>query len=43
MIDFWSNWEDLRDEIGEGEVHEDWNSKESGFDLKEWISMEERL
>lgn len=31
------------DEIGEGDVHEDWNSKESGFGLKEWISMEERL
>ncbi|PNX60626.1 hypothetical protein L195_g060275, partial [Trifolium pratense] len=26
-----------------GEIHEDWNSKESEFGLKEWNSMEETL
>lgn len=31
----------MREETREGEAHEDWNSKESGFGLKEWISMEE--
>ena len=31
----------MREEIGEGEAHEECKSKEIGFGLKEWISMEE--
>lgn len=31
----------MREETREGGVHEDWGSKERGFGLKEWISMEE--